>query len=309
MSLPHEDYWEDASVCVGCVPHSHGWFSFPTFIQEKEQAEPDVLSVYPTDSMLYGVPSSDHLDMQANSLLQCAIPACSLAPRVPHQFPPPIALSSTLSIKQGGRFVLKDMCTLHPPNCSCLRAERQHGRLRLHLVEDDIMSSSNFSSSSACSQPLEQDEEHREEYMQALDEDNKSICSSGLHEDSDCMDQVATVENRTRVDNVEHPSDGRQESNDPVCSVSEETQEFNVDTMRKFSKEDHPGRDVLKHFGGDDGIHRPLEEKPIVWASFDDKVGDHDVQASLNSPCSSNKVLLQQSFARTGTAIGLAAVS
>ncbi|KAI5062568.1 hypothetical protein GOP47_0023107 [Adiantum capillus-veneris] len=320
MSL--EDYWEDASVCVGCDPHRHRWFS-ASFLEEKEQKP---VSVYPRDNTLSVVPPSGYHDMQADSPLPRLPP-----PRSPQQFPPPIALCSTLSIKQGGRFVLKDMCAMHPPNCSCLRAERRHGRLRLHLIEtheqlhsafscdEDKGMKSSFSSFSVCVQPLDRVGEHREEFGQAFNAEDSatSKCSGeGIDGESSAAENQVSYNRLTSTAHVSPllQDDDIHESKDAGCAGKELGMRGSIDAdMEKSAEElEHAGttEDVLNHV--DNCIQKTFDGKPnIVWSASFDQVGnvDMDVQSSLNSPYSSNQVLLQQSFARAGTVIGLAAVS
>lgn len=120
-----EDYWEDASVSLSS---SHSWdapsspwlgASTPVYAKIDEEDETKRFSG------LGSHPSRPHRDV--NEYVTCS--------KGRRSFPPPLASSSTLSIKEGGRFVLKEMDADRPHGF--LRAQRGDGRLRLQLVLPD----------------------------------------------------------------------------------------------------------------------------------------------------------------------------
>ncbi|MCO5588528.1 hypothetical protein L7F22_042485 [Adiantum nelumboides] len=123
-----EDYWEDASVslrsCHSWEAPSSGWLeaSAPDLSPNTQIAESrgfcdsGYRRVRPCR---YSFDVSDHLGPVKGR--RC--------------FPPPLASCSTLSIKEGGRFVLKEMDADRPQGF--FRAQRENGRLVLQLVLPD----------------------------------------------------------------------------------------------------------------------------------------------------------------------------
>ncbi|MCO5562036.1 hypothetical protein L7F22_015662 [Adiantum nelumboides] len=75
----------------------------------------------------------ENSDLAASAYM--AEPALSSVRRA-RSSPPPMSFCVTLSIKEGGRFVLKETED-RPPLQSCFRVERTNGRLRLCLVEGE----------------------------------------------------------------------------------------------------------------------------------------------------------------------------
>ncbi|MCO5612215.1 hypothetical protein L7F22_066478 [Adiantum nelumboides] len=123
-----EDYWEDASVslrtCHSWDAPSSGWLEasapdispITQIAQSRGLCDSGYRRVRPCR---YSFDASDYLGPVKGR--RC--------------FPPPMASCSTLSIKEGGRFVLKEMDADRPQGF--FRAQRENGRLVLQLVLPD----------------------------------------------------------------------------------------------------------------------------------------------------------------------------
>lgn len=166
-----EDYWEDASVSFGACP---GW-EIPVNLcsasaQRKEEDKERVTmegmcghqQIMPSDDKVF-------LASQMNEYMACL--------KQRRSFPPPMASCVTLSIKEGGRFVLKEM-DARPQNF--FHAERENGRLRLHLIQPDHVDDEEDDGCSSNGEPATADLEdnlsgedlvkHKSEY-QSLEEE------------------------------------------------------------------------------------------------------------------------------------------
>ncbi|KAH7294845.1 hypothetical protein KP509_27G021500 [Ceratopteris richardii] len=140
MSL--EDYWEDASVCIGSNLPDFCDRSFSPSIDHDKEYEPPRTEANrlkspasPDVSVPVFSPNGQHDHLQSGRF-SLDLPTSSK--HLARQFPPPITVYSIHPIKQGGRFVLKDTSNSHPPLYgSSIKAERQQGRLRLHLIDTD----------------------------------------------------------------------------------------------------------------------------------------------------------------------------
>lgn len=322
-------------MCVGCGPSHISWVA--TSLHEKEHECCVELGgrfdpAYPVDNVLSVEPSSQHHIQQASTFSH-AVP-CSMRD-VPHQFPPPIPFCSTLSIKQGGRFVLKEMSASHPPQyCSFLRAERRHGRLLLHLIEtheqlqhtcgeDDDIEDGNLPARSVCSQHIKGEQKNDiyhtsdSESVEALsdctngqkeNESNDRVQYGGAYTDACSVGEHAVcnhVAGRQCQLSQDHALLEKMQLHVNVESESaseDDTPVFrNMDNNNSFMKQ---AMDVSTDIRIENGACRPCEGTPLVWSSFE--VSKEDGQSR---PCSSNKVLLRQSFAKASTSISLATVS
>lgn len=157
-----EDYWEDSSVSWGCRG-----LSFTSSFHKKKQE----------------VQSEGTVDKPPSCMQDFHIATSTLRPR---NFPPPIALCTTQSIKSGGRFVLKEMASQPAPS-HALRAEREKGRLCLHLIELQQLDE-------------EEEEEDDDDYDNFCNLEDPLVCAD-LHqqEQQDGHEALGTQDNNVRI--------------------------------------------------------------------------------------------------------------
>ncbi|KAI5066528.1 hypothetical protein GOP47_0019152 [Adiantum capillus-veneris] len=158
-----EDYWEDASVSLrsrlSWEAPSSGWLDVSTPVSNPDARSAESKSLCVSGSRhvrpcRYSFDASDYLGSAKGQ--RC--------------FPPPLTSCSTLSIKEGGRFVLKEMDADRPQGF--FRAQRENGRLLLHLVlpdevNDDVLTVKDNSD--------DEDEDFYETYDGGEDEDASSV--------------------------------------------------------------------------------------------------------------------------------------
>ncbi|KAH7445298.1 hypothetical protein KP509_01G001700 [Ceratopteris richardii] len=123
-----QDYWQDASVCMQSR-NNWGTLMSTSF---SDASNEDIAAEH-TKNPTKPFPDSPPFSRKSYRYpFNNIVAKSSFSRKGPRSFPPPMAAFSTVSIKEGGRFVLKKMNTYRPRNF--FRSQRVDGRLVLYLV-------------------------------------------------------------------------------------------------------------------------------------------------------------------------------
>lgn len=294
-----EDYWEDASVSLGSC---HGWempvnpFSTSATEEYKDRKTMEDMGGP------HQVMSSDKAcsASQVNEHMACL--------RRPRSFPPPMSSCVTLSIKEGGRFVLKE---LDPRPQGFLRAERENGRLRLHLIQHDELDDEDEDSSCYDCEPPPpppaidsednlSDQEKKQTGHEAPDEEGIRNNGNDVVEMGETLDLDEGM-CKSHVCGVEHTEVGLSASEEMLHTPDADNAGIDCSTLE---------RHVMKHIAAESSSSSSSKQADVFQCQQQEPfwcvdVSNDAVCAGLN-PWSPRQMLLHQSLARMSSTLGLA---